>query len=164
MGLLSYLLGVVPMEERPQLISIYPAAAATMIQSGSLPTVIADKIILAAGEVCHFVDVGAALTKKIRRRSVYTGGSYRWTKNYTGHHGQSESVPVSEPHFTKGVFYITNQRIIFVSGENGFDQKLSKLTAVTPFKDAIQLQFGSKSHTVLLPDGTIAKMTLDLLL
>lgn len=163
MGILAKMLGVVPEEQPPQLISIFPAAAASRIHSGSLPTIQADKIILGSGEVCHFVDVGAAYTEKTRRQSVHVGGSYHIMKGYTAHLGQSQSVPVSEPHFTKGVLYITNQRVIFVAHEHGFDKKLKALTAVTPYSDGIALQFGSKSHMILLPDSLTAKLALDML-
>ena len=164
MGFLSDFFGYIPAEQPPQLVSIFPPAAAQRIRSGVLPTIQAGRIILGMNEVCHFVDVGTAVTAKTRRHTVHTGGSYHIAKGFTAHHGQSESVPITEPHYTKGVFYITNQRIIFTASANGFDQKLSKLTAVTPYSDAIQLQFGSKTHTILLPDGTMAKMVLDLLI
>ena len=105
MGFLSTLLGIIPPEQPPELNSIFPVAAAQKIRNGSLPTIQADKIILSAGEVCHFVDVGAALTEKKRYRSTRTGGSYHMWKGYTAHIGHSDSVPISEPEYTKGVFY-----------------------------------------------------------
>ena len=164
MGFLSTLLGIIPPEQPPELNSIFPVAAAQKVRNGSLPTIQADKIILSAGEVCHFVDMGAALTEKKKYRRVHSGGSYHMWKGYTAHLGHSESVPISQPEYTKGVFYITNQRVIFVASKNGFDKKINKITAVTPYSDAIGLQFGSKTYTILLPDGETAKLTMDLLL
>ena len=164
MGFLSTLFGIIPPEQPPELNTIFPSAAAQKIRNGSLPTIQPDKIILSAGEVCHFVDVGAALTEKKRYRSTRTGGSYHMWKGYTAHIGHSDTVPISEPEYTKGIFYITNQRVIFVASKNGFDKKINKITAVTPYSDAIGLQFGSKTYTILLPDGETAKLTMDLLL
>ena len=53
---------------------------------------------------------------------------------------------------------------MFVAGKNGFEQKLSKLTAVTEYSNAIELQFGNKTYRVLLPDGCLAKDVLDLII
>lgn len=164
MGFLSTLLGIIPPDQPPELNTIFPAAAAQKIRSGSLPTIQADKIILSAGEVCHFVDMGAALTEKKKYRRVHSGGSYHMWKGYTAHLGHSESVPISQPEYTKGVFYITNQRVIFVAQNHGFDKKIKNLTAITPYTDAIGLQFGSKTYNVLLPDGETAKLVLDMLI
>lgn len=164
MGLLSNILGIVPGETSPQVTSIFPPAAALRIQSGNLPRIQADKIILGSGEICHFVDVGVAYTTKTRRQSNHMGGSYHIAKGFTAHFGQTQSVPISEPHYTKGVLYITNQRIIFVAQENGFDKKLKTLTAITPYLDGIAFQFGAKSHIILLPDAYTATLALDLLI
>ena len=69
-----------------------------------------------------------------------------------------------EPEYTKGILYFTGRRIVFVARKFGFDQKISKLTAVTPYANGMELQFGNKTFTLLLPDGTIAKAALDLIL
>ena len=164
MGVLAKLFGVVPQEEIPQLVSIFPDAAKNKVKSGKLPTIIADRIILSNGEICHFVDVSAAITEKKRRQTVHAGGSYHLFKGYTAHLGQSQSVAVPESHFTKGVLYITNQRIIFTARENCFDKKIKALTAMTPYTDGISLQFGSKTYTLLLPDGTVAYEIINMLI
>ena len=164
MGFLSALLGIIPPEKPPQLDTIFPFGAVQKVRSGSLPTIQTDKIILSAGEVCHYVDVGAALTEKKRYHRVHSGGSYHMWKGYTAHLGHSESVPITEPEYTKGVFYITNLRVIFVAKNHGFDKRIKNLTAVSPYTDAIGLQFGSKTYNVLLPDGETAKMVLDMLI
>jgi len=164
MGILSSLFGIIPPEQPPVLNTIFPTAAAQKIRNGVLPTIQADKIILSAGEVCHFVDVGAALTGKKKYRRVHSGGSYHMWKGYTAHLGHSESVPISEPEYTKGIFYITNERVIFVAKNHGFDKKIKNLTAITPYTDAIGLQFGSKTYNLLLPDGETPKLVLDMLI
>ncbi len=164
MGILASIFGYVPPEKEPKLVSIFPKQAIQKIQNGNLPTIQADKLILTQNEICHFVDVGAVITEKNRYHSIRTGGSYRMGKGYTAHMGQSQTVPVKEPEYTKGVFYITNKRIIFAARKNGFDKKISQLTSITPYSNATQLQFGSKTCTVLLPDGNVANTALNLLL
>lgn len=164
MGFLANLLGYIPPEQPPVLVSFFPSAAADMILHGKLLTIQTDKLILASGEVCHFVDIAAAITEKQRRQSIHAGSSYRIGKGFTMHSGRSESVPVSEPTYTKGVLYITNQRIVFTASKNGFDKRLKALTAVTPYSNGVALQYGSKTYTLLSPNGEIIKRTLDLLL
>lgn len=149
------MLGYVPPEQPPQLTSIYPTVAVNKVNSGKLPTIVADKIILQNGEVCHFVDVAAVVTEKKRRMTTHMGGSYHIFKGYTAHLGQSQSIPVSEPHYTRGILYVTNQRIIFVARENGFDKKIKALTALTSYSDGVSLQFGGKTYAVMLPAGTV---------
>lgn len=132
--------------------------------AGILPNLQADKLILNSGETCHFVDVAAIITEKKHYESRHDGASFRVFKGFTYHTGDTKSVPVVEPEYTKGILYFTGRRIIFVARKFGFDQKISKLTAVTPYTNGMELQFGNKTFTLLLPDGTIAKAALDLIL
>lgn len=164
MGILANIFGYVPPEKEPKLTSIFPPQAAQKIQNGVLPTIQADKLVLVQNEICHFVDIGAAVTERKRYHSIRAGGSYRMFRGYTAHIGQSQSVPVSETVYTKGILYITNKRVIFVAKKNGFDKKLSQLTSISPYSNAIELQFNSKTYTILLADGSIANMVLNLLL
>ena len=164
MDIISKIMGIIPPEKPPAMISISPSAAAQRIQAGKLPTIQVDKLILEDSEVCRFVDVAAMVTIKKRYRSSRAGGSYRIAKGITFHLGNSETVPMSEPEYTKGILYITDYRIIFVANRNGFDQKLRKLTAVTPYSDALSFQFGGKSYPVLLPDPDTANRVINLLI
>ena len=63
----------------------------------------------------------------------------------------------------KGLLYVTNKRIIFVSDKNAFDKKLKSLTAITPYSNAVQLQFSSKTYTVLVPDGGVVSALVSLI-
>lgn len=164
MGLFSYLFGKEPPIQPPVLVSILPPQAAQRIYAGMLPNLQADKLILNSGETCHFVDVAAIITEKKHYESRHDGASFRVFKGFTYHTGDTKSVPVVEPEYTKGILYFTGRRIVFVARKFGFDQKISKLTAVTPYTNGMELQFGNKTFTLLLPDGTIAKAALDLIL
>ncbi|WP_346698204.1 hypothetical protein [Catenibacillus scindens] len=164
MDILTRFFGFIPPEKPPILVSIFPQAAAQRIQSGKLPVIQADKIVLGKNEICHFVDVAALFTTKKRYRSSRHGGSYRITKGFTFHLGNSDTVALDEPEYTKGILYITNNRIIFVASRYGFDQRLNKLTAITPYSDGLTLQFGSKSYNLLLPDSETANNAINLLI
>ena len=165
MGLLSYLFGAKNQTQQPpQITSIFPQAAGTKLQAGVLPTVVVDKIILGKGEICHYVDRAVLMTEKKMRKSQHVGGSYRIFSGSYLHTGDTISEPVSEPEFTKGYFYITNKRTIFVAAKNGFDKEIKKLTAVTPYSNAIDLQYGSKTYILFVPDGDVPKHVFDLLI
>lgn len=164
MGLFSYLFGKEPPIQPPVLVSILPPQAAQRIYAGMLPNLQADKLILNSGETCHFVDVAAIITEKKHYESRHDGASFRVFKGFTYHTGDTKSVPVVEPEYTKGILYFTGRRIVFVARKFGFDQKISKLTAVTPYTNGMELQFGNKTFTLLLPDGITAKAALDLIL
>lgn len=64
MDIISKIMGIIPPEKPPALISIFPSAAAQRIQAGKLPTIQVDKLILEDSEVCRFVDVAAMVTIK----------------------------------------------------------------------------------------------------
>lgn len=164
MDILTRFFGFIPPEKPPILVSIFPQAAAQRIRSGKLPVIQADKIILGKNEICHFVDVAALFTTKKRYRSSRHGGSYRITKGFTFHLGNSDTVALDEPEYTKGILYITNHRIVFVASRYGFDQRLNRLTAITPYSDGLTLQFGSKSYNLLLPDSETANNAINLLI
>lgn len=62
----------------------------------------------------------------------------------------------------RGVLYVTNQRIVFQASEKGFDKTYRYLTAVTPYVDACELQFGSKTYNMYVDDGNLLYEVLQL--
>ena len=148
----------------PSLQSILPSQAINQIRSGKLPDIHADKLVLKAGEKCRYIEMGAIVTQKKYSYRWNSGSSSRWWKGFTHHVNTGESMPMYEPEFTEGFLYFTDERIVFVAGKYGFDKRISKLSAITEYSDAISLQFGDKTYTILLPDGCIAKETLNLLI
>ena len=165
MGLFSFLFGKKTNQQQqfPQIQSIYPQGAILKLQSGVLPTIQADKLILSAGEKCHFVDRAIIVTERKCRHSKRNGGSFRIFSGAYYHTGETVSVPFTEPEYTNGIFYITNKRIVFVAQKNGFDKDIKKLTAITPYSDGIELQCGDKTYRLLVPDGDVPKHVLDLI-
>ena len=165
MGLLSFLFGGGNNQpQKPQIQSIYPQGAVLKLQSGVLPTIQADKIILGKGEACHYVDRAIIVTERKCRQSSHRGGSFRIFSGAYYHVGETDSKPYYEPEFTNGIFYITNKRIVFVAKKNGFDKEIAKLTAITPYSDGIELQYGNKTYRLIVPDGDVPKHVLDLII
>lgn len=165
MGILSKIFGTGGFENDPipRLQTILPVAAVQKIQLGKLPVLQVDKLILKNGELCHFVDVSAIITDRRHYQSRRRGSSVRIAKGWTVHTGGTTSVPVTTAEVTQGIFYITNKRIVFVSKRHGFSQKIEALTAIVPYSNGVELQFGGKTYSIVLPDGSIAKAVIELL-
>ncbi|MCH5162822.1 MAG: hypothetical protein J1G38_04965 [Clostridiales bacterium] len=164
MGLFSNLFGVKPAKQQPpQLQSILPAMAEQELYNGLLPMISVDTIILNTGEACRFVDVAAIVIEKTHYKSSRVGGSYRVFKGFTVHSGNSTSVPVTDIEYTQGVLHFTDKRVIFVAPKNGFEKQIKNLSAVSQYADGIDLQFGSKAFSLLLPNAAAAKCALDLI-
>lgn len=134
-----------------------PDALIAQINQGIIPNIKTDKIMLSNGETCHFAERAILVTEKITKHysGSHNGFSFRVAKGVTYRTGQSRGTPVEEKSVvkTKGIFYITDKRIIFVADENGFEKKISSLTAITPYSNAVKMQFGNKTFTLMVPDG-----------
>lgn len=58
---------------------------------------------------------------------------------------------------------MTNQRIVFQASEWGFDKSYRYLTAINPYTDACELQFGNKTYNMIVADGNLLYQTLQLI-
>lgn len=170
MSILNNILGnSYPLEapSPPQMLSLLPVAVSQMIQNGTLPHLNVTTLVLTRGEVCHYVDKSCLVTKKVLKHyeRKNNGVSIRVMKGVTYHTGGGHSHPIEQqiPVYTPGYLYITNKRIVFVAKENSFEKKLNNLTSITPYSDAIGLQFGSKTFNLLVPAADLAHKTLQLL-
>lgn len=158
------LFGIKLSEDPPQLESLVPQRISNEIMIGQLPKFNPATLMLAKNETCHFMDK-AALAVKQKEKSYHSrrsGGSYKLTKNYTMHSSNSNTKPVEQEwyEYKEGVVFVTNQRIIFVAPEHGFEKKIKNLTAIVPYSDAISLQFGSQTITIMLPQAQLMAMVL----
>ena len=164
---LASLFGIRINEEPPQLQSLVPARVSSEIKSGVLPRFNPNTIMLGKNEICHFMDRAALVVKKTEKsyQSRRTTGSYKVTRNYSVHTGGGMIKPVEQTwyEYKEGILFITNERIVFVSQENGFEKKVKNLTAVIPYNDAIALQFGNQTVTIVLPQPLLAAMVIKMM-
>ena len=60
--------------------------------------------------------------------------------------GGSKSSPIrgDVQERTNGLLSITNKRVVFSANKGAFDKKITSLSSVTPYTDAIAFQFGSQ--------------------
>ncbi len=158
------LFGIRLSEDAPQLQSLVPQRVSNEIMSGQLPKFNPSTLMLHKNETCHFMDK-AALVVKRKERSYQTrrsGSSFKVTKNWTMHSSNGRARPIDQEwyEYKEGVVFVTSQRIIFVAPENGFEKKISSLTAVIPYTDAITMQFNEKEITVVTPQPQLMGMVL----
>ena len=160
------LFGIRLSEDAPQLQSLVPQRISNEIMTGQLPKFNPSTILLGQNETCHFMDK-AALAVKQKERSYSSrrgGSSYKVTKNWTMHNTHGTTRPIDQEwfEFKDGVVFVTNERIIFVAPEHGFEKKVKNLTAVIPYTDAIALQFGSQTINLMMPQSQLMAMVLQM--
>lgn len=162
MGLLSHLFG--DFKQLPVVTSILPNAAKQEILSGRLPVLNQNTVFTKSGEKVHYIDkalhVGVKVVKTYKHVGMSAPGLIKGVRVNVGK-GMPEEH--RENTFTPGVLYITNQRVIFQAKQNGFDKAYRYLTAIVPFSNGIELQFGQKTYSLLVADGNVAYQTLQLI-
>lgn len=165
--LLATLLGIHLNEDPPQLQSLVPKRVVNEISARTLPIFNPATIMLEQNETCHFMDRAALVIRNTERsyRTRRSGNSYKITKNWTLHSGAGMTKPVEQSwyEFREGIIFVTNARIIFVASENGFEKKISNLTAIIPYTDAIALQFGSQTITIMVPQPQLMALVIKMI-
>ena len=161
MGLLDALLGK---NKIPTVITILPDAAKREIMQGRLPVINTDKIFLKKGEKIHYIDKAVNLETRSYKQYRHVGHSGPGLLK-----GNRYNVGVANAHEYqkyvqhRGILYVTNQRIIFQASEWAFDKTYRYLTAVQPYANACELQFGNKSYNMIVPDGNVLYQVLQLI-
>ena len=155
MGFFNAFLGLEkPSSGIPTVSSIMPDKAINEIIYGRLPHLITDEIFFKKGEVCHYIDK-SYLMKPTTKRAYNTtsvGGDIFGVKVRKG-----LVVPIEGQDLEriKGIIYVTNRRTIFQAKSNGFDKPHSALTSVTPYANAVRMQYGSTHYFLIVPSGAV---------
>lgn len=162
MGLLDAIFGT--QNQIPTVTTIFPDAARQEIIAGRLPILNTDKLFLKRGEKIHLIDKAINLEQKtvkefrhVSRSAPEVFKGNRW--NY----GSGKAVEHTELISHRGILYITNQRIVFQATEWGFDKTYRYLTAITPYSNACEMQFGNKSYCMIVADGSVVNQVLQLI-
>lgn len=160
MGLLDVILGK---NQIPKVTSILPVAAKQEIMAGRLPILNTDKLFLKRGEKIHYIDKAINLeikTKKVYRHVGHSGPGILKGNRYNV--GVAKPIETQEMVQHRGILYITNQRIVFQASEWGYDKSYKNLTAIEPYVDACELQFGNKTFNMIVEDGNLLNQVLQL--
>lgn len=160
MGFFSWLFSQPNPPQLPKVNTILPDAAEQEIRNGRLPRLNTDTIFTQKGEHIHYIDKAILLKDKTKKhyQSRHTGVSMPGLfKGDRVHFGGGTAEPIEEiiTEQFKGILYVTNRRVIFVSKVNGFDKPYKSLSAVTPYSNGIELQYGSTTYSLLVPDGDL---------
>lgn len=161
MGLLDAIFGN---SKVPTVTSILPAAAKQEIMAGRLPILRTDNLFQKRGEKIHYIDKAINLEIKTVKQYRHVGHSTpgllkgnRWNV------GMAKPIESTELVQHRGILYVTNQRIVFQASEWGFDKTYKCLTAIKPYTDACELQFGNKTYNIIVADGNLLYQTLQLI-
>lgn len=149
----------------PALSSVLPDAARQEILRGRLPILKTDKLFLKRGEICHYADKALYEKKIVQKRYVRRGNTFSTPGLFGAGRlsltdGRTDVVDNIQYESLKGILYITNQRILFVGANSGFEKKISELVAITPYGNAVELQFAKENITLFVPDGTVVNAVL----
>lgn len=162
MGFWDLLLG--SKNQLPTVTSILPGAARQEIIAGRLPILNTDKLFLKKGEKIHFIDKAVNMeqkkVKEYRHSGFSTPGLFEGNRYSRGRGRTVEHIELVQH---RGILYVTNQRIVFQAKEWGFDKTYRYLTAITPYSNACELQFGSKSYCLIVADGSVLNHVLKLI-
>lgn len=162
MGFWDLLLG--SKNQIPTVTSILPGAARQEIIAGRLPILNTDKLFLKKGEKIHFIDKAVNMeqkkVKEYRHSGFSTPGLFEGNRYSRGRGRTVEHIELVQH---RGILYVTNQRIVFQAKEWGFDKTYRYLTAITPYSNACELQFGSKSYCLIVADGSVLNHVLKLI-
>ena len=169
MGFLDFLMGqpAKTKETLPAIISIMPDIAIAEIYNGRLPQLNTNTIFLKNDEFCHYIDKAILLKEKIKKSYVSESRGYSTPGFFRGRYNQrSGRTNVEEQAFTeqfRGILYVTNKRVVFSATQNGFEKQHRYLSTITPYSNAIELQYGSASFCLLVHDGGIVSAVLNLI-
>lgn len=157
MGFLDFLK---PKPTIPTVPSILPDAAKLQISRGQLPMIQPNNLFLKNSEICCYVDRAIYEKKIVNKRRRHRNRGYSLPGLFGGtrvHVGGGDTEYVDEVKYSpiKGILYITNHRIIFVSSGDGFDRKKADLVAVTPYSNCVELQFSKETLRLFVPDGDL---------
>lgn len=109
-------------------------------------------IMLGENEYCFFKDNAEITEEKeetIGYKSNYDGFSINVARGLSFRTGDGKSQPIKKTKEIeyKGILYLTNKRVIYVSEKIGFDKKIADITSIQGMYGILILQIGSKTYS-----------------
>jgi hypothetical protein len=165
MGFFDWLLGN-QNNKTPVLVTQMPQAALNEIMNGRVAILKTQRLILKNGEDLHYLDPAVLVVEKTHRRYVRRGGGTSFQgffgmRHYINH-GQTDVEVDEYTEQYQGMLYITSKRIIFQSTANSFDKPHTKLSAINPYSNAIELQYDTKIYSLFVPNGSIVAQVINI--
>jgi hypothetical protein len=143
--------------------SILPVAAKQEILNGRLPHINTSNIILRNGEFCCYIDKAILNIYRTKRYYDHIGGSRKGLfGDYRVNYGRGIPREYNVTDQQKGFLYLTNKRLIFLAQKNAFEKKHISLTSIETYSNAVVLQYGSKTYTLIVADGEVVNRVIQL--
>ena len=122
-----------------------------LVSRGELTVISNTSIISKQNELIHFALPANRLimqNKAVGRTGGGAGMSLRVAKGISVHSGRGNSRTIYRDVTTtfSGMLFFTNQRIIFINTQQGFEINLDKLTSINEAGSNLLLQSGNKSY------------------
>lgn len=162
----SALFGIHLSEDPPKLESLVPARISADIMNGKLPVFHPSTLFLEPNETCHFMDRAALVCQVKENGSIskrYGGTNRSLLRSFFGDIRVTRPFEQSWTEYKEGIIFVTNKRIVFIEPNNGFEEKISRLTTAVPYEDAIVLQFGKKHVALIVSDSQLIHRILKLI-
>ena len=161
---MGFLDGLFGKNQLPTVTSILPAAAKNEIMAGRLPILNSDTLFTKKGEKIHLIDKAMSMEVKTKKVFEHIGMSAPGLfKGNRINYGRGRPIEKQENVYHAGILFITNTRIVFQATDSGFDKDYKHLTAVVPYSNAIELQFGNKTYTLLVAEGDVVNQAIQLI-
>lgn len=126
------------------------------------PAIYTDAIYLQPGEKCYFSSavqlIDRKMVKDYLRKSIGASmpGILKGDRWGSGISWKKEIGEHEERSIYTGMLYVTSKRTIFIEKAKGFDKKHTSISAIMPYSDGIEIQYGSK--TILLVTDEAIKL------
>lgn len=168
MGFFDWLFGQ-PKPDYPHIPSIMNQVYKDTIQKGRLPSIATSEIYLQKGEVCYYADNCRLMNEKVVKDyiSKHYGhsslGLFKGTRLSSGFTKKVEVGEHVETEFYDGTLFVTNKRTIFLHNSAGFDKRHTSITAIKAYKNAVEIQYGTKFYCIFVSDGYLVKDLFEML-
>ena len=157
-----------PQQITPQLPSVMDQADIDLIEMGQFPSIATNEIYLQKNEVCYYADNARLMNEKTVKDYMHkmTGGGGPLFLGLHVHYGKMQKIQTGEHierEFFDGKLFVTNKRMIFLEKEQGLDKRHTSITAIKAYSNAIEIQYGSKTYNIFVPDGYLLNDLFELL-
>lgn len=138
------------------------------IEMGHFPSIDTNEIYLQKNEICYYADRARLMNEKtvkeyMRKMTGVGGPLFLGLHVHYGNYQKIQTGEHVEREFFDGKLFVTNKRTIFLEKEQGFDKRHTTITAIKPYSDGIEIQYGSKTYSIFVPDGYLLNDLFELL-
>ena len=123
------------------------------------PEIYTDDIYLQPGEKCYFYSMVQLIDIKVVKDYLHTAfgasapGLFKGDRWGTGISWRKEIGEHEERSSYMGMLYVTSKRTIFVEKTKGFDKRHTSISAIMPYSDGLEIQYGSKTYLLMTDDA-----------